>query len=247
MSFSKPKLQNPCSKFIEYKGDTGIFRYWDKELEENVELETPCFLIVLDELSTIKGYNDELKSGITSNEVHSLTNEILRVRSFKGGLSIVGKYSDIKNEIKSEGGKFTKSVYCMAFDDQGKRELINFQFQGAAFSAWLDFKFNPQQHVVCITGENTDEKKGSINYKKPIFKRYNLKDEYVADAITMDNKLQEYFASYKEKQTEEIVEKEEKTSEESFHETNYEQDKNDVYGGNDVVYPDSDTEDDLPF
>ena len=36
MSFSQPKLTNPCSKFIEFKGDTGQFKYYDKELEKPV-------------------------------------------------------------------------------------------------------------------------------------------------------------------------------------------------------------------
>lgn len=265
MSFSNPKLSNPCSKFIEFKGDSGVFQYWDKERGEhgeNVQLPVPCFIVVLDQLSTIKGFSDELQSGIYSNEVHSLANEILRVKSFKGGLSIVGLYNDIKHELKSEGAKFAKSVYCMLIDKEGNNhELINFQLSGAAFSAWLDFKFDAQQHIVEITGDCNKEKKGSISYFKPIFKRYAMKKELVPYAIKMDKQLQAYLKQYqddlKEQQTvsQEKVDAEipvdnpviypDKTPNEVWHENNYDQDKHSIYG--DPVKSEVDPADDLPF
>ena len=102
MSLSNPTVsQNPASKYIEYKGDSGKWFYFDKtkgENGENVELHPPLYFIVLDELATIKGWSDQYESGIYSNEVHHI-NETLRVKSFKGGLSIVGKYPDIKFEV----------------------------------------------------------------------------------------------------------------------------------------------------
>jgi len=229
MSFSEPTLKNPCKKFIEFKGDKGIFQYYDKEKEENVQLQTPCYLVVLDQLSTIKGFSDEYQSGIYSNEVHSLVNEILRVKSFKGYLTITGLYKDIKAEIISAGGKFAKSVYCMKFDDKGNKELVNFQLSGAAFSSWLEFKFDQQRHVVCITGDNLKEKKGAINYMKPVFSRFSIKENIIQDAIEMDHELQSYLKQYKEGQKEEEIHKEEKTASEVFHETNYDHDKKDVY------------------
>jgi hypothetical protein len=120
MSLSSPKLVNPAQKFIEFKGDTGQFQYFDKSLGEkgeNVVLKQPFFFIVLDELSTISGYSDKLGSGFYSNEVHSLNDEILKVKSFKGGFSTTGKYKDIKDGILAticwfKDDKWSGANYC---------------------------------------------------------------------------------------------------------------------------------------
>ena len=254
MSFSQPKVENPCRKFYEFKGARGVFQYYDKELGENVELKAPAFFIVLDQLSTIKGYSDAYKSGIWANEVHSLINEPLRVKSFKGGLSITGKYADIKDEVKSEGGKFTKSVYALMLDEEKNTEIVNFQLSGAALSAWFEFKFSNQLHVVSITGDNTREKKGSINYFKPVFKRYNMKEEFVQTAIKSDQLLQKFFKDRLEQQHEQAAAvdiEEEKTPEEVWHENNYEKDKGTVYPDKSFDKmpepPGTNPEDGLPF
>lgn len=257
MSFSKPKAENPCSKYYEFKGDKGIFQYYDKEQGKNIELIAPAYFIVLDQLSTVKGYSDHYASGIYANEVHSLINETLRVKSFKGGLSITGRYADIKDEVKSEGGKFTKSVYALMINEDKSTEIVNFQFSGAALSSWFEFKFSQQMHIVCITGDNTREKKGSINFFKPIFKRYNIKKELIPTAIEADQLLQKFFKDRLEQQHEQAVaveypevEEEVKTDNEVWHEQTYEKDKGAIYPNKSFneMPADLDNEDDqLPF
>ena len=210
MSFSNPKLSNPCRKFIEFKGDKGVFQYWDKEKEENVILKLPCYFVILDELTTIKGYNDRLQCGLYSNEIHDLTTEQLRIKSFKGGLTITGLYNDIKGEMKSEGGKYCKSVYAMLIDGSGNREFVNFQLTGSAFSAYLDKKFKQDRDVVCITGAMTEKEKGITKYKEPVFKAYKMDAKYIPEATEMDLKLQNYLKQYKKEAISEVQEKEEK-------------------------------------
>ena len=90
MSISKPKLENPCRKFIDFKSDKGEFFFYDKEKEESVKVPVPLYFVVLDELATISGYNKKNDCGIYSNEVHKTATEILRVKTFKGGESIIG-------------------------------------------------------------------------------------------------------------------------------------------------------------
>ena len=258
MSFSQPKLENPCTRFISFKGDEGVWYYYDKELEKKVALIPPVCFIVLDQLSTITGYSDEYQSGIYSNEVHSLTKETLRVRTFKGGFSAVGTYANIKGEIASAGGKFTKSVYAMIISKDEEPYLANFQISGAAFSSWLDLKFSAQRHIVCITGENIDNKKGAVKFKRPVFRTYNMDSKYVPAAIEMDMELQKYLSSYKEKKEEEIIEKatviadpdpepvDSRTKTEKWFEENYQKDKQTVYGGKKFEMEDN-PENDLPF
>lgn len=207
MSRTQPTQQaNPASKFIQFSGETGKWTYYDKNSESKIEIETPCYFVILDELTTIKGYSDKYKSGIYSNEVHN-SNEKLYVKSFKGDLAITGYYPDIKGEIKMAGGRYCKSVYAMLVDGENY-ELVNFQMYGVAFSAFLEHKFKYSQ-VVCITGENTKGQKGKTEYFIPEFKAFKIKDEISHAADEMDKELQAYFKSKKAQDVKEKVEDDE--------------------------------------
>lgn len=207
MSRSNPKLKNPASKFIEFNGGEGSFSYYDKEKKETIMLELPVHFLVLDQLTTITGWHEPSKSNIYSNEIHMLSDEKLRVRSFKGGLIVTGIYDDIKNDIKAEGGKFTKTIYAMLKGE--KMELVCFKFARSAFSAWLDFckKNNIDKIGVRIENEFIDGEKGAVKYKMPVFSKLipDKKTNELADE--MDIKLQEYFKVYKSQQKEDVQEK----------------------------------------
>jgi len=214
MSLSNPKLQNPAKKFIEFKGDKGIFQYFDKELGEKgetVEFTMPFYFIVLDELSAITGFNEKNQCGIYSNEIHSLNDEILKVKTFQGGISIVGKYADIKNDIKAIGGKFTKSIYAMLLGKEN--EFVHFKFSGSAFGSWLEKKIDLQKAAVLVN-ETARGEKGIIKFIYPIFKQTIIPPtkKYVWDAaLKMDKELQLYLISYKNNQIEKAVAIEENT------------------------------------
>ena len=163
MSYSEPRLQNPATKFIDFKD--GKFQYYDKETEKNIILDLPLYFVVLDELSTISGFCEKAKSGIYSNEVHKISNEVLNVRTFKGGEQIIGIYKDISDAIARIGGRFTKSVYALLINTETREtELVNFKFRGAAFSGWIDKKFNPEKHAVGIM-ETYEATKGKTVYR----------------------------------------------------------------------------------
>jgi hypothetical protein len=202
MSRSNPVLQNPCKKFIQYKADEGKFSYYDKEAEDSIEIQFPIYFVVLDELSTITGFSKKYESGIYSNEVHRVADEILRVKTFKGGAYLAGLYKDIKDNIVALGGKYTKSIYAMLLVDEP--ELVNFQFKGAAFSAWLDKKVNTDNQVVGITG-TYDEKNGATTFKVPVFEGFKLDKDVNDSAVLMDTVLQAYLREYKAQQHEKEV------------------------------------------
>lgn len=193
MSISQPRLQNPCKKFIEFKGDTGVFRYWDKAAKKNVELPVPIKFIVLDELSTIKGFNEAMGCGIYSNEVHSTQRQPLTVRMFKGSESITGLYADIKPRIMSIGGKYCKSVYA-AMINGDKLELVNFQLMGAASRAWMEKTVDTSTQIVCFES-STDDKKGAVKFKVPVFTGLALSKEQLAEAVVMDKALQAFLSA----------------------------------------------------
>lgn len=196
MSLSSPKINNPCKKFIEFKGDSGVFQYYDKDNKKNVPLPYPLSFIVLDELSTIKGFNEASGSGIYANEVHSVKNQTLNVRTFKGNNSISGLYSDIKDQIKSIGGKYCKSIYASLIHKDGSLELVNFQLTGAAFKAWIDKTMDTHQEIVVIS-KTVEGKKGKVVYQMPVFTAASMNDELRQGAIEMDQKLQEFLKAKK--------------------------------------------------
>jgi hypothetical protein len=206
MSYSNPKQTNPATKFIEFKGDKGIFQFYNKELEEpkNVELPMPLYFVVLDELSTISGYSNKLECSFYSNEVHSLTDEVLKVKSFKGGFNVTGKYKDIRDTLVANGAKFTKSVYAMLITGKDQFELVHFKFSGASFASWLEKKFNTQEFGVQVKSTK-QEKHGSVVYNVPVFEKLLIpKDRMLIHntATEMDKKLQIYLKAYKAGQLE---------------------------------------------
>lgn len=201
MSFSKPQLQNPAKKFIEWKSDNGSFSYYDKDTQNNETLPLPVYFVVLDELSTISGFCEKHKSSIYSNEVRSTVRDPLLVKTFKGGERIAGMYDAIKGSIKELGGKYTKSVYAMLIAEGMEPELVNFKFRGAAFSAWLDKKINTTQYVICVNDFHK-EKKGATTYNVPVFSPIKITPELTQAAIDMDISLQEYLKDYLAQQIE---------------------------------------------
>lgn len=199
MSLSKPKLHNPCKKFIEFKGDSGIFQFWDKTLEKSVEVKKPFSFIVLDELSTIVGFSDEYQCGIYSNEVHNLSDETLNVRTFKGKTRITGKYADIKGDINAIGGKFCKSVYAALIHDDKTLELVNFQLKGISFKAWMDAVVDKSSFAVSVE-DCSNGKKGKVEYKIPNFKQSEINPSVLEKAVLMDKALQDYLKEYTHQQ-----------------------------------------------
>lgn len=199
MSLSTPKIKNPCKKFIEFKGNTGVFQFWNKEKKETEQVALPISFIVLDELSTITGFSDMTQSGIYSNEVHSLKDETLNVRTFKGGLKVVGLYADIKGKIAEMGGKFCKSVYAGLITKEGL-ELVNFQLKGISFSSWLNKEFDVTTSGVTIE-DCSDGKKGAVKYKIPNYKSLEVADILMDEAKELDKVIQSYLIEYKSNQS----------------------------------------------
>jgi uncharacterized protein GlcG (DUF336 family) len=213
MSLSEPKLSNPSTKFIEFKGDTGEFFYYDKATEQRVQLQMPIYFIVLDELSSIKGFNKQLKAGIYSNEVRYLKEEVLNVRTFTGGMKIVGKYQDIKDAALREGGKYCKSVYAALVTKDGV-ELVNFQMHGASFSGasddkkcasgWINKKVNTEKYGIVVK-ETEQGKVGAVSFQAPVFEQGWLltdKHDTYMKAVELDKELQKYLKTYLNNQVE---------------------------------------------
>lgn len=198
MSRSKPRSKggsNPAKKFIEYKNDQ--FQYYDKEIEEVVAIDIPLQFILLDELATVTGFNEASNSGIWSNEVRDVRDEVLKVQIFKQkGIAAEGIWKDIKPAVKDMGGRFTRTCYALY-----EGELVLFKFPSSVFSSWFDFTKELKgddiydHHIKVVDKEA--RKKGRVNYTVPIFELGDpLTDEEKVEAFEVDQKLQAYLEDY---------------------------------------------------
>lgn len=197
MSLSNPTTKNPASKFIDWAGSKGMFKYYDKEQEKNIFFENPIYIIPLDDLSCIKGYDSVNECGFYSNEVKYLDKQKLYIKSFKTGLVTEGVYKDLKLPT---GAKFTKSIYAAMIipeDDNVNLELVNFQLNGSAIGSWIEAKIKVDSGEVVILKPSTVElKKGTTTYFAPEIIRSKKREDILQRCIDMDKELQNYLNDY---------------------------------------------------
>ena len=218
MSRSRPTAKNPATRFLQWKGgaekisetvdgkkseryEGGKLTWYDKEAQTDVEVQLPFSFLVLDTLHTITGYSESNRSGFWSNEVRNLKNETLVVKTKQGsGVRTVAKgtYDQIKDEIKSQGGKYTQSVYIAYKGEGGDLQIGHIKISGAALTAWIEFqkKFDVNKCAVFITDEPKLEKKGSNYYFSPVFDGQNVSEATEEEAQKLDEELQRYLDTY---------------------------------------------------
>jgi len=200
MSRSNPTetKKNPSVRWFEWSGKLGEFSHYDKEAKSKVPVPLPFQFVLLDELSTIKGWHDASESGISSNEVRNMRLEPLVVRSFKGGELANGLYATIKDKIAASGGHYVSNLYIGAKIGSGL-QIASIQFGGAALSAWFEFRkaAGPELYTKAITVASFKEgKKGSVVFKVPQFKLVDLSPATNEAALDLDKKLQSYLDDY---------------------------------------------------
>jgi hypothetical protein len=175
--------EKPAQKYLEWASEKGQFKYYDKAKGENVLIDLPKFL-VLSQFHTVKGWNDPSQSGIYSNEVKIISEEVMEVKAFKGGSIAKGLYKEIKEKIHAAGGHYVKSIYIMI---EGG-EVWNLQLKGAVVQEWGE-SFNKCQNRFAdewVTIEKVDKrKKGRVEYTVPVFKFSGVISEN--DVINADN------------------------------------------------------------
>ena len=207
-AFAQPQT-NPATKFIEWKSNEKCFNYYDKEAQKNVEIPLPFKFLVLDELHTIKGWNDASSSNIYSNEVKFISKEVMTVKPFKGNEIAKGYYKDIKDKVVAAGGHYTKSIYVMLEDGS----LANISLKGSGVQKWGDFTQKTRNRLAdewVTVAKAEDGKKGAVKFSTPSFSFANsISDEEANMADEAFNILESYLKTYLAKAEPVIVEEEE--------------------------------------
>ena len=194
-AFAQPQV-NPATKFLHWKSNDKCFEYYDKEKQEKVSVALPFKFLVLDELHTIKGWNDASSSGIFSNEVKFISKEIMTVKPFKGNEIAKGLYKDIKEKIVSAGGHYVKSIYIMLEDGS----LANLQLKGSAVQKWGEFTQKTRNRLpdewVQVT-KAIEGKKGAVKFFTPDFSfERSITEDEAMQADEAFNVLETYLKAY---------------------------------------------------
>lgn len=189
-------MSNPSTKFLVWKSDDKCFEYYDKEKQEKVSVALPFKFLVLDELHTIKGWNDASSSGIFSNEVKFISKEVMTVKPFKGNEVAKGLYKDIKEKIVSAGGHYVKSIYIMLEDGS----LANLQLKGSAVQKWGEFTQKTRNRLpdewVQVT-KAIEGKKGVVKFFTPDFSfERSITEDEAMQADEAFNILETYLKTY---------------------------------------------------
>lgn len=192
------EIINPAKRFYEWVGSKGCLKYFDKskgEKGENVFVDLPFTFLVLDRLSTIKGFSDADQSGFWSNEVRDLRKEPFTVRT-KKGIVATGLYSTLA-PVLNQGAAYCQSVYVAAKID-GELQICCFQIHGSAIGEWINLCKGKDiyKYAITISG-SSPMKKGATNYFIPVFKlNPQIAPETEQKAIELDKELQDYLSAY---------------------------------------------------
>lgn len=212
MSRSNPTegARNPSTRWFEWSGgaDGGYVRWYDKEKKEHVKVDSPFVFLLLDELSTVKGWHEPSESAIYANEVRDLRQEVLVVRSFEGGELASGLYTGIRDRVAAIGAHYCTSIY-LAYKEVDGLKLGNLSLKGAALSAWMDFKRNAQTKKdasgksvksyfvdAVKIGSYEQAKKGGTTYRVPVFSFAPVSEATNQQAVALDMELQAFLSDY---------------------------------------------------
>ena len=208
---------NPATKFLQWKSNDQSFEFYNKEAGEKVKVQLPLKVLFLEHYHTVKGWSDSANSGIWANEVYSIGNEELEIKSSNGTIC-KGVYKNNRTVIKNAGGVYHRSIYCMTPDG----EIVNLQLKGAVIggldadtsvdgktvNGWSDFYSGDKKKQIKGVSHLLDNqwieineakqgKKGAVKYTIPFFELGEIitREEDSLAALASE-KLQEYMNKY---------------------------------------------------
>lgn len=215
---------NPCGKWFQWNSTAKTLTWYNKDLpkgEQNVPVELPFTFLVLDQLSTVSGFDETTDLGYYGNEVRNSQVDEITVRNKHG----IVKKGIWKTELKGLSGiKFAKSVYIAYRESKDEPlRLGNIKFSGSALdtvsekgvelaeatkgfqeemykrTGWFTFCSNNKDvdKIAVQLVSSLPDKKGTVKYNRPVFKRIDAVSEATDnEAIELDKELQIYLTAY---------------------------------------------------
>lgn len=209
MSRSNPTQHNPAQYRFNWKSGKKCFVRYNREDKTKTTVKLPFTFIPLDQLSTVTGYQKRTNSSIYANEVRDTRVERLVVKSSLGNVIADGLWMDIKDKVAAAKAGFAVIVYCAFKDEKGGLKLASIQMSGCARSSWFDFtkkhsRSEIESKAVRVSEVITDDS-GEIAFNAPVFELVALSDETNAEAVKIDQELQNFLKGYFSRTTAEKV------------------------------------------
>lgn len=214
-------VQNPAKKLLKWKSSEGTFQYWDKSIEQNVNVDLPFKFAILEErYVSFNGYDEDAGAGIWSNEVKE-KGDMVTVRS---GDKVIAEFKkedwkNVKNNPELSSANYTQILYVAADLGEGwdiYRIMLNksaftggiisdkktgVQLPGQENDGWMSFIKNlTKQHgrngvydrYVIVKGSKS-KKNGAVNFSIPVFESEEI-DASMLDTFTkMAVTVDDYF------------------------------------------------------
>lgn len=132
------ELRHPTTIWTKWSGKDGVFRWWDREKQAEVELKLPEEFIVVAEGMWVDWYIDW---AVSSNEFFS-KNDFVKVRSWSDRRTMYsGRWEDIKDKVKATGLPVWKHLHVIFPGEEGIKTL---KIKWTSWVAWSDFNtINP--------------------------------------------------------------------------------------------------------
>ncbi len=206
MSRSAPhqETKNPATRWFEWKSTEKCFSWYDKEEKKNVLIKLPFTFLFLDRMTTIRGFNKKLKSGIYSNEIRDTRDQPLIVKYFAGGVVAEGLWGGIKDTVVARSGKFALNLY-IAYREGKELKIGCIQAAGCCCGAWFDFEKEATRKVIeqkaVKVAKTRHDTSGDVEFNAPVFELAEVAAETNAEAVELDKALQEHFEAYFKKPT----------------------------------------------
>ena len=211
---STATLSKPVEKYIKWSSANKCFQYQKKNPDESSEtkyltydLDPKVYVIPIDILYTVKGFNAAENKSYYSNEVRNLKNEPFKVM-LNGQQKYAGLWSEIS--LKNKDLKFVISFYALLLKQDKTTELVNFQMEGSAVGAFIEAKIKDNENnVIEMSCNPTEQKHGATKYFMPMFKRIarsEKNEHYFKEADRVDYEiLQPYMKLYFSKEKQENI------------------------------------------
>lgn len=167
------------------------FEFFDKILEKKIYANPVDFIVLEDMAVSITGFNQLKNCGIYSNHIRSSKNEEFNVMLQNGEKLISGIYADIKDDLISYGGKFTRDL--LVLQDGCIRD---YQFTGSTLKQLNDSLVGIDLNKYKLEFDGFEEKTtGSIKYSVPKWKQgKEINKEEREEVNAKVEILKEYFA-----------------------------------------------------
>lgn len=169
------ELKHPTTIWTKWSWKDGVFRWWDKSQEKEIELKLPEEFIVVCEWMWVEGF---INNTIMSNEFFDAKNDIVKVRDMKTKSVLnIWTWNNIKDKVKATWLPLWKHLHVIFPGEEGIKTL---KLKWTAWVAWSDFNalnpWAPANYRIKITW-SLKGKKGATTFVTPKFELGNALTE----------------------------------------------------------------------